>query len=182
MTYNEFCTETKTTIKDAIADLNFTAAELNELNEKIKDTRRYTAQHIKGTLIPKRNAAKLRMEERKTEAMNKIQSLCDQQLAELRAANDLNPNDITDDAKLFNVGVTLSTSDLEKIFDRNQGNSTMERLILDYAKQNNLDLHRTHMMPNADEIKYVEGIPYAAKVSLRWYNHPDVYKQIFGDE
>ncbi len=181
MTFDDFCTETKTTIKDAIADLNFTAAELNELNKKIKNTRRYTAQHIQGTLIPRRNAVKLRMEERKTGAMNKIRSLCDQQLAELRAANDLNPNDITDDAKLLNVGVTLSTSDLEKIFDRNQGNSTMERLIIDYAKQNSIELRRFHMMPNSDEIRTVEGIPYSASVALRCYDKPDVYTKIFGE-
>lgn len=50
----------------------------------------------------------------------------------------LDPAQINDDAKLFNVGVTLNARDIEDIIARNAGNPTMQSLAARYAAEHNI--------------------------------------------
>ena len=71
--------------------------------------------------------------------------------------------------------------DLTVLFDRNAGNSTMQKLITDYAKQNNRDIQRHYRPTNADVIESVKNIPEVIRVVIKWHNKPDIFNQFVGE-
>lgn len=52
--------------------------------------------------------------------------------------------EINADAELLKSGILLSGAELEKVFDRNEGNNTMQRLISEYASRNELKINRVY--------------------------------------
>lgn len=163
MEFDEYYSTVGTTVKDAIAEISYAEAEISELDSKMHDTKKYTPRYINETFLPQKQALITRIEERKAEALRKVDILSTAQVKELKKYDQLNPKDITEDAKLLNLGVTLSEEDLTAIFDRNKGNSTMEKLIIKYSTQNNIPLKRTHTTARAREMDVADSAYHNAK-------------------
>lgn len=168
---------------DAITELTERNKELAELKQKAQDTRKYKPEYISS--LRQRIAAlereNIRYEE---EANDSIKKLCGGFADELRQADALNPADITDDAKLLNCGLKLKRSDLENLFDKYNGNRTMQRLILDAAETNGIQQFERVLLPSesAELAKSVESMAEGAKVAIRHYDRPDVQNRIFTDD
>lgn len=64
--------------------------------------------------------------------------LCEAYRAEIDDADALNPSDMNDDIKLLNCGVVLPAHDLVRMLNRNNGNHTMCKLIMEYANQHKI--------------------------------------------
>ena len=89
--------------------------------------------------------------------------------------------ELTEDAKLLGVGVTLSAEDIAAMFDRNAGNPTMEHLICRYADQHGIALRRVPSFKGSAEYDIAGIIPTVCKYILRNYTSPAMYHETFGE-
>lgn len=166
---------------------NSTIEEMNELDKQAKSlddkikSKRYTPDVISKELMPELQGIKREINKRKEEGCKAIRIRSDEYIAELRKADELNPDNLTDDIKLLQSGVALSADDLATLFDRNAGNSTMQKLITDFAKQHNRDIQRYYRPTHADLIISVNTVPEAMQTVLNWYNKPSVYEKLVGE-
>lgn len=167
-------------VNSAIEDLTDFDEKEKEIENRIK-SKRYTAQIIKKELEPKLSDIRKNRETRREDAISEVRTKTNEYIAELRKADQLNPSNITDDIKLLQTGIALSADDLAMLFDRNAGNSTMQKLITDYAKQHGRDIQRYYRPAHADLIANIESIPEIMKVVIKWHNKPDVYNQFVGE-
>lgn len=183
MRKNEFYKRFTGAMADAITELTERNKELAELKQKAQDTRKYKPEYISS--LRQRIAAlereNIRYEE---EANDSIKKLCGGFADELRQADALNPADLTDDAKLLNSGFKFKRSELEKMFDRYNGNKTMQRLIIDAADKNGIQQFGRVILPSesAELAKSVESMAEGARVAIRHYDRPDVRERIFTDD
>lgn len=168
---------------DAIAELTARNKELAELKQKAQDTGKYKPEYISSLRqrISALESENIRYEE---EINDSIKKLCGGFADDLRQADALNPADLTDDAKLLNSGFKFKRSELEKMFDRYDGNKTMQRLIIDAADKNGIQQFGRVVLPSesGELAKTVESMAEGAKVAIRHYDRPDVQNRIFTDD
>ena len=183
MKKSEFYKRFTGAIAEAIAELTARNKELAELKQKAQDTRKYKPEYISS--LRQRISALERETGRYEEEVNdSIKKLCGGFADELRQADALNPADLTDDAKLLNSGFKFKRSELEKMFDRYDGNKTMQRLIIDAADKNGIQQFGRVVLPSesGELAKTVESMAEGAKVAIRHYDRPDVQNRIFTDD
>lgn len=167
-------------VNSALEDLKELDKKEKAIENKIKSNR-YTTNAVQTELKPEMSNIKRSKEKVREEAISAVRARTNEYIAELQKADELNPGNLTDDIKLLQLGVTISPDDLEKIFDRNTGNSTMQKLIADYARQNNIDIRRSYKPTNFDLIKNIECIPEAMGLVVKWNDKPNIYNQFIGD-
>ena len=64
-----------------------------------------------------------------------VKALLEQYRDDVIARYTPNGDELTPDAAVLNSGMKLGKTDLERIFDKHQGNMTMQRIICEYATQ-----------------------------------------------
>lgn len=138
-------------------------------------------EHINKVLEPQRRDLRRQINDAADLAKIEVEKLTAAYIAELEAENHLDGGALTDDAKLLSVGVKLRETDLEKMLDKHAGNYTMQRLIVDYANQNELKINRTLYFPNTELIMTVKQIPYVANKSVTQHKRPEFYEQFMGE-
>lgn len=168
-------------VNSVIEDLNEFDKQEKAIENKIK-SKRYSPKVAETELKPKLTNIRKNRETRREDGVSAVRTRTEEYIAELRKADQLNPDNLTDDIKLLQSGVALSADDLAMLFDRNTGNSTMQKLISDFAKQHNRDIQRYYRPTNAELIQSVEKVPYTMQVVLKWHNKPDVYEELIGEE
>ena len=65
--------------------------------------------------------------------------MCDSYIAELRDEDELDPTKLTDDVRLLNSGVKMTSRDIKAMLKRNSDNRTMLQVILRYADEHNIE-------------------------------------------
>lgn len=179
-TKRDFYWDIRKAASEAIEDINKLDEQAQAITDKI-NSKRYTVQAISTELKPELEKIRRQKEERREQGFSTICTKTAEYVKELHKANQLNPDDITDDIKLLQAGVALSADDLTALFDRNTGNNTMQKLISDFAKQHNRDIQRCYRPANIDFIRGVESIPETMKVVLKWNDKPNVFNQFIGE-
>ena len=167
-------------VTSVIKDLTEFDKQEKAIEDKIKSNR-YSSEAVQKELIPEVKRIKRIKEDRREEGVSAVRTRAEEYIAELRKADELNPDKLTDDIKLLQSGIALSADDLATLFDRNAGNSTMQKLITDFAKQHNRDIQRYYRPANADLIKGVENIPEVMRIVLKWHNKPDIFNNHVGE-
>ena len=179
-TKRDFYWNIRSIANSTIEDMNELERQAKIIDDKIK-SKRYTPDIVSKELVPELQNIKREINKRKEEGCKAIRTCSDEYIIELRKADQLNPDNLTDDIKLLQSGVALSADDLTMLFDRNAGNSTMQKLITDFAKQHDRDIQRYYRPANADLIMSVNTIPEAMQTVLNWYNKPSIYEQLIGE-
>lgn len=177
-----FYSEIHKIMDEARSSLVKERAELAELEKDVKSGK-YTAQHIRETLRPQIDEKKMRIEIIQENAKAAAEKALAVYAEECRAADVLNPADLHDgDIRLLNCGVELTQRDLSDMLRRNDGNSTMEQLILRYAKTRGINLGKQYVGAES-ELHSLE--PYVLNGIMTVSKFPEneaVYSQIFGEE
>ena len=114
-------------------------AECKDLEGKAKSGN-YSPEYISKELSPKILELKTSIRNDKEAAISTAKGIVKEYQDELAALDDLKPDEITDDIKLLNVGITLKERDLKAILARNKGNATMTKLVQRYAEEKGIDL------------------------------------------
>lgn len=181
MNKREYFSAVNEIVKKAIAARIEAQTALDGVEEQISNRRKYSAEYVSKTLMPMRSKLNVQLGDAAKLASEQIERLTASYIAELEAENHLDGGALTDDAKLLSVGVKLRETDLEKMFDKHAGNYTMQRLIVDYANQNELKINRTLYFPNTELIMTVKQIPYVANKSVTQHKRPEFYEQFMGE-
>lgn len=165
--------------RDAIAQMNFYDAEYAELDSEIKSGKySYSAkQELREKQAHNREMRKLAHDSALEKVGNLSQKMRDTILAEDRIRGE----DITPDAALLSVGVALSASDLEAMFDRNAGNSTMEQLVCKYADEHNVKIARIHEIRDKAQYEAAGNMRQMASLLLHWPDQPNYYEEFMGE-
>ena len=167
-------------VNSTIEDLTEFDKQEKAIQDKIKSNR-YTAKAVQTELQPELATIRRNRETRREDGVAAVRARASEYIAELRKADQLNPDNLTDDIKLLQSGVALSADDLATLFDRNAGNSTMQKLITDFAKQHGRDIQRYYRPTNADLIASVNTVPEVIKTVLKWHNNPSAYEKLIGE-
>ena len=77
-----------------------------------------------------------------------------------------NGDELTPDAAVLNSGMKLGKADLERIFDKHQGNVTMQRLVSEYARQNEVKDFSRAFFSEQDRITAAEQLALYAQGAL----------------
>lgn len=116
---------------------------------------------------------------------NKVNSTidaCDKLIKEYRAScianNRLKGSEITDDAKLFSLGVDLPVEEIEAIFDRSSGNMTMQRLCRMYADQHGMKLNRVPVSNYALELNALNDLESVVHMYCNNWIHTDKAREM----
>lgn len=180
MTKKEYFENVDRLLRDTIANMNFNKAELDAVNQEMTSGK-YSHKTIQEKLHPKRAEHERYLVEAKENAINKIKEWSEELCAEITESNRLKGEEMTEDAKLLNVGVRLSDIELEAMFDRNSGNPTMEKLICEYARQNEIRIARVPTFKGKIEYDTAKGMPITCHYILKNYNMPSMYQEFFGE-
>ena len=77
-----------------------------------------------------------------------------------------NGDELTPDAAVLNSGMKLGKTDLERIFDKHQGNVTMQRLVSEYARKNEVKDFSRAFFSEQDRITAAEKLALYAQGAL----------------
>lgn len=181
MDKKEFYKNVDAIVRTAIAARIATQTELDEVMGQLVNSRKYSADHIQNVLRPKKGELEKKLRRIADDTKFRVEKMTAAYIAELEAENHLDGAALTDDAQLLSVGVLLRDVDLEKMFDKHAGNFTMQKLITDYAKQNNISIKRTLLPPNGNLIQTLKSLPYTADRCVGWHTRTDFYEQFMGE-
>lgn len=171
-------------VADVIGTLTEKTAELKEYNEEIE---KQQAAVKRGTLnrhgVEICQAAIMEAQkkmdavgERATQAVN---VLLENYIAEQAKLDVLNPDELTDDAKLFNVGVKLTEKQVGELLDKNNDNRTMAQLILQYAKENNMKIAANYVTAESKARETAQRIQYITKLYVEhWISHKNAMEML----
>lgn len=162
------------TLKTSTAELHKKIAEYNALKEKEKSGI-YSREYLEKNVRPKMAELKREIERDKAAAISGAKGIVAAYQDELRDKDNLHPEDITEDAKLFTAGIKLKRRDIEAILARNQDNATMTQIALRYAEENGVDLGRDkkYYYGHQAEIQEAEGVTGAVSYYDRWIDKPN---------
>lgn len=156
-----------TAIYDTVKRLHDTEADIA--------SGKYTEQHIRDYLNPKRDELRGKVKAAEGAAFDSARRLVDQYKEQQRAALQLDPESLTPDFQLLTSGIPLSERDLCAILDRSKGNLTMLQLAHRYAKQHEINLPQRYMFTGEHDAKQAEiaadGALDAAKRYTARYMH-----------
>ena len=77
-----------------------------------------------------------------------------------------NGDELTTDAAVLTSGMKLDKTDLERIFDKHQGNMTMQRLVSEYARQHEVKDFSRAFFSEQDRITAAEQLALYAQGAL----------------
>ena len=184
MTFNtDFYSDVKDVVLSERKALNDLQAQLDEVEKDIfSNNKKYTPQYIREELHPKRRSLKKQIEDRKALAHDRIQRMCDDYIAELRDEDELDPSKLTDDVRLLNSGVKMTSRDIKAMLKRNSDNRTMLQVILRYADEHNIETDGTYYTGNNMIIRNVASIPVVADSCIKWHGSESVWNQLMGEQ
>lgn len=174
------------TLKTSTANIQKKVAEYRTLEEKERSGV-YSADYVRTTLRPKMRELKESIERDKAAAISGAKGIITAYQDELRDKDNLHPEDITEDAKLFTAGIKLKKRDIEAILARNQDNATMTQIALRYAEENGIDLGRDkkYYYGHQAEIQEAEGVTNILHYYEKWIDQDNAGKildRFFGIE
>lgn len=150
--------------------------EMNSLKEELDDPDR--SDSYKRSAQLRINTIRMKIGSMKNAVQDECKRIIDWNRAEMLKGNRLKAADITEDAKLFNLGVTLPVEEVEAIFDRNAGNLTMQRLAQLYASQHDMKMSGNRIIVN-EEVQAMNNIENTANLYIdHWIDKPNAYEML----
>ena len=171
-------------VADVIETLTAKTAEAEQYNKEIEqqqaliDGGHLNAKGIEASRAAIREATSKRdaIGDRATEAVN---AMLKDFVAQQAKLDVLNPDELTDDAKLFNMGVKLSEKQVTALLDKNSSNRTMVQLILQYAKENDIKLPNTYITAEGQAQDTARNIQSIARLyTEHWINHKNAIEML----
>lgn len=172
-------------LNSVYGNLKKSTAEIAELKKEYREyetkllSGKYNEKYILGTIRPKMLEIKTKIEKRKEAALSSAKELVEAYQEQLRKADELNPEEITPDANLFNIGVKLNARDIKAILSRNENNNTMKQLALRYAKENGVDLGEHFSIGHENEIKEAGDVNTVIDYYSRWIDKENAETMLY---
>ena len=175
--YNQVTAE----VRKAVEDLREIDTKMKAMEaKKAEDLKsgRYTSKYFQ-EISQNHMDLKKSFEDRKRSCLQTVNDLTKSYCKELRDKDALRGEDLTPDARLLKF--KLKKADYMAMLERNAGNNTMTRMILESAETAGVKLGTTYISHDSVAKSIEAAVPYAAEVATRWYNKPDVFDQVMGE-
>lgn len=174
--------EVKDITRRAHGDIFLLTLKIRELEDKL-DSKKYTHEHKEKVIRPELAKVKREREALRENAKKKVGDLARAYMEKQAALDELRGDQITEDAHLLTCGVKLTARELEKMFDRNAGNGTMQQIIYRYAQEQGMhkDFRRVYNHRAASCLNLDHDLAYQTDVALKHYDQKSAYEQIAGD-
>lgn len=184
MSINEknFYDEVNASTKKAIEKLNELSKNIANLKEDIKSMK-YSYEHKCNVLQPALSEAQRKYNSIKENVLFEFDRYANKLISAYKEEEKLDVNQLTDDAKLFQLGVKLPAEDVINIFNKNSGNPTMQKIIHEYVVNNGYDT-KTQVMVTPDyetRKKSVWNVKNVVEVVVKHHDKPDIYEQFMGE-
>lgn len=110
-----------------------------------------SAEHKNSVIKPKINKLKKEREAVRENVKEKVCELAREYMDQQKVLNELRGDQITEDARLLTCGIKLNANELERLFDRNAGNCTMQQIICRYAQEHDMgsEFRRAYCNPSS---------------------------------
>lgn len=159
---------------DEIAKLR---GEVARLDETIKSGRA-SQQVIERELQPARTDARIQITRCKEAALRTVAGIVNQHIKELENADTVKPDELNDDLKVLNSGISLTKRDLQVMLERNSDNRTMSRMILQWAREHGIDTG-TAYVGNEQAIENARNINSAASLYVNhWIDSDKAHEMV----
>lgn len=132
-----FTTDIRTTTRKHVTKINEKNKEIADFNKKYRN---YYTQDV---FNQKQNELEKQKQDLITLAQGEILEIVTDYKAKIANIDVLDGEKVTPDIALLDGKRKLTQRDLESMFDRATGNRTMQRIIVDYSKDFNIQLDRT---------------------------------------
>ena len=181
MTNKEFFDEIVTAVRDSMD-------RVHKVEDKLADRKRQVAsgifakEYVQQELEPEVRRLERKLLSEKDAASEQVRKKCDEYIAELRADEELNPADLTDDIRLLQMGVSLTERDMRSLLERNKDNATMLQVLLRYAREHDLPTGDVHYIGNAPTIRMVNTLAESAQTALKWSSNYSVFDRLLGED
>lgn len=147
------------------SDLDAVQADIN--------SGRFTQETMRDEMYPRRDSLRVRLTSLVEETDRKARSLVSEYQDKLRKADCLNPEQINDDVKLLNAGITLLPRDIESLLERNKDNPTMTQIIIRFAREHDIECG-AYYFGHEREIRDSENINAAISLyTSHWMKQPN---------
>ena len=168
---NNIVNSVYSTLKEGTESMHKGMDEYKALDEKI-NSGLYAPKLINEEFLPKKTEIKSQYESTITKTLADAYAMIDNYEQEIAELDALNPDEITDDIKLLQSGIKLNERDIKSMLNRNQGNRTMEQLILRYADEKKIDAGFTYQSSLSQQRDKINGLREVTKRYER-YMHDD---------
>ena len=133
-----------------------------ELEAYNKERDCYSAEFFKARIAP----LKSKRSDIVDAGKRAVKDLLEQYRNDVIARYTPNGDELTPDAAVLNSGMKLGKTDLERIFDKHPGNVTMQRLVSEYARQNEVKDFSRAFFSEQDRITAAEQLALYAQGAL----------------
>lgn len=132
-------TDIRKTVYDALtkstADIAKLQEQVEELDRKIQ-SKVYDEKYVRSDLIPQKERIKSQIRSESNNAIANAENMVAQYKELADRINILDPERITADINLLQPNIVLQPRDIAAMMQRNQGNRTMQMIVLRYAEKN----------------------------------------------
>ena len=176
---NELIVNVYNTFKNAVEAMAEKHAEYEKYQEMEKSGK-YTKETIEKEIRPNLREISREISEDGQKAVEDALRLCDDYQKKMYQADALNPEELTDDVKLLNAGITLNAKDINELLARNAGNATMEQIVLRYANEKSIDLGKNPPVfaGHNREIQAAEDLKGTARIYGRWIDKENAQQML----
>ncbi len=148
-----------------------------------KKSGKYSAAHIRDKIEPRIKVLERELRSITDEGRAKAAEIATGYASELEALDRVRGDALTDDAKLFSIGVTLAKEEVEALIERNADNVTMHKLALRYAKEHDIKLEPRYLAPgHSAEIENAKATAKITDSVIRNYNSDFTREMLMGDK
>lgn len=173
--------EVKDITRRAHGEIFLLTLKIYEWEDKL-DVQKYSKEHKDKVIRPEIDKLKRERETLRENATKKVGELAREYMDKQAALDELRGDQITDDARLLTCGIKLNVGELEKMFDRNAGNGTMQQIVCRYAHEQGLkDFRRTYLNHSSTCVGFDKDLSRLVDVALKYYNDKNAYERIAGE-
>lgn len=176
MKNSEYIEKVKTLVSEGFTAYQKKSEEYERLKSE-RDSGMYDIRHINSEITPKMSEVRRELQKIQETTSQKVQELSEAQKKELRHSDSLNPEDLTEDIKLLQSGLSLKERDIEAILERNSDNRTMTQLALRYAEEHGLEVSTMYRSASS-ESRLLDSISGAVKTAIRNYDNSSGYNKM----
>ena len=182
MTRKALIREVKDITRRAHGDIFLLTLKIHDLEDKL-DGKKYSNEHKEKVIKPELKQVERERETLRENATKKARELAREYMDKQAALDELRGDQINDDARLLTCGIKLTATELEKMFDRNAGNGTMQQIICRYAYEQGMhkDFRRAYYARCSTCVNLDHDLAYQVDVALKYYDQKLAYEQIAGD-
>jgi len=182
MSKKTLITKVRDITRKAHGDIYVLSLDIVNLENKMGSAK-YSSEYKKDTFEPKLKQMKKERDDIREKAVEAVRKLAREYMDKQAALDELRGDQITDDARLLTCGIKLTPRELEKMFDRNAGNGTMQQIIVRYANEQGMhkDFRRAYHTRSSTCVNLDHDLAYQADVALKHYDQKNAYEQIAGE-